>query len=86
MLMNKNVLISVACLIALVVLFMFIYDPLGFKKTAQAPTPIPAGDSNSLGEEISGQVDNPAESLPQNNVFEQAKVNPYKDVYKNPFQ
>ncbi len=43
------------------------------------------GVTTSLGEQIYTQTKNPLEDkIPQTNPF--AKVNPFKGVYKNPFQ
>ncbi|MDP3697632.1 MAG: hypothetical protein Q8R55_06525 [Candidatus Taylorbacteria bacterium] len=46
------------------------------------PTPVPA---EGLGSEIYKEVSNPTEGVSDANPFD-AKVNPYKDTYKNPFE
>lgn len=40
--------------------------------------------TTSLGEQIYQQTQNPVSALPQTNPF--SKVNPFKGVYKNPFE
>lgn len=47
------------------------------------PTPAPA-PAEGLGSEIYEEVSNPVENVSDANPFD-AKVNPYSDVYKNPF-
>lgn len=50
-----------------------------------------AQESQTLGEEIAGQTETPADSVPDVNPYKTAesnpfeKANPLKDVYKNPF-
>ena len=48
------------------------------------PTPVPA-PAEGLGSEIYEEVSNPTTGVEDANPFD-AKVNPYKDVYKNPFE
>lgn len=83
--MNKNKIITIVVIVVIVVISSLVIFKLKFSITP-APKPLTEEESKSLGEEISDQVNNPAEALPNNNVFENAKVNPYKDVYKNPFE
>ncbi|OGM96428.1 MAG: hypothetical protein A3B86_03155 [Candidatus Yanofskybacteria bacterium RIFCSPHIGHO2_02_FULL_38_22b] len=85
--MNKNLFIAVISLVVAAVLFAFVFfDLFKFRDLiTPTPTPVPLEESKSLGEEIN-QVDNPAENLPQTNVFEETKTNPYTDAYKNPFE
>lgn len=45
---------------------------------------IPKNSSNNLGATIYEQTQNPVSGLPETNPF--SKVNPFKGVYKNPFQ
>ncbi len=45
---------------------------------------IPKTSSNNLGATIYQQTQNPVNKLPETNPF--SKVNPFKGVYKNPFQ
>ena len=53
--------------------------------TGKVPNPFSKKPATSLGEQIYAQTQNPLEDkLPQTNPF--AKVNPFKGVYKNPFQ
>lgn len=44
---------------------------------------IPKTSSNNLGATIYQQTQNPVSTLPETNPF--SKVNPFKGVYKNPF-
>lgn len=61
------------------------------------PTPTsivtPKEEPQTLGGEISEQIENPTEKLPQvnpyeakTNPFEETKTNPFENLYKNPFQ
>ena len=89
--MNKNLIIAIAIIvIALGVFFWFRYY-----RAAPISVPPPASTEKSagLGSEISKQVQNPTDKLPETNPFQakvnpfgDVKTNPYKDVYKNPFQ
>ncbi len=45
---------------------------------------IPKTSSNDLGGQIYQQTQNPVSKLPNTNPF--GKLNPFKGVYKNPFQ
>ena len=64
---------------------------LGYYKATPIPTAkeeLPA----SLGGQIYGQIQNPAEKITETNPFEvktnpfeETKTNPFKDIYKNPF-
>lgn len=53
--------------------------------TGKLPNPLSKkGTTTSLGEQIYAKTQNPLEGkLPETNPF--AKVNPFKGVYKNPF-
>lgn len=51
---------------------------------ASTPVAIPTSTPAGLGSELYEEVSNPVENVSDTNPFN-AKVNPYKDTYKNPF-
>ncbi|TSC88330.1 MAG: hypothetical protein G01um10147_235 [Microgenomates group bacterium Gr01-1014_7] len=57
-----------------------------FVSSGKIPNPLSKkSEDPSLGEQIYTQTKNPLEGkLPESNPF--SKVNPFKGVYKNPFQ
>lgn len=92
---NKKVLYIIIAVAVIVVVLAagYLFRDKIFKK--QAP---PTGETSAktetqtLGGEISKQVGDSTEKIPETNPFqattnpfEEAKTNPYKDVYKNPF-
>lgn len=83
---NRGLIITVisTAVIAVAVVFVF-FSPFLEDDIAGSPTPLPSEENKSLGEEISDQVQDPAEKIPETNPFEKVKTNPYEDSYKNPF-
>ena len=89
--MNKNLIIAIAIVvIALGIFFLWKYYRAA---PISVPSPTSAEKSTGLGSEISKQVQNPTDKLPETNPFQakvnpfgDVKTNPYKNVYKNPFQ
>jgi len=77
---SKILVIEVVIIAALILVGVYFF----FNPIYRSSAPIPA--SQSLGDEISNQVQDPAEKLPETNPFNQAKTNPYEDSYKNPFE
>ncbi|MFY9493393.1 MAG: hypothetical protein WAP55_02880 [Minisyncoccia bacterium] len=77
--------VGVAVLVLIVVALGFYliwrYSQKGGEEKTSAPT---------LGEQVSGQVQTPTESVPNVNPYEAEtnpfeKANPLKNIYKNPF-
>ncbi|MBI2674275.1 MAG: hypothetical protein HYX22_00855 [Candidatus Yanofskybacteria bacterium] len=93
--MSKNLLIIVvAVVVAIIALVLVFFNPLKTQRSATVTsTPAPENVSKSLGEEISGQIQNPAEKLPESNPFqesanpfEETNTNPFRDTFTNPFE
>lgn len=74
--MGKTALIILVVLLVLGGIFVFIAG-------GKFPNPL-SKKGTSLGGQIYSQTQNSKDKLPDSNPF--AKVNPFKGVYKNPFQ
>jgi hypothetical protein len=79
------VVIIIAVLLAVSAVFLYKAGVFDFFKGAE-----PYGD---VGDDISDQIKNPTENIPDtnpyqegSNPFDESKVNPYDDVYENPFE
>lgn len=90
---KKNIIIVIGTIIIIIFAAGF-FAWQKYYKAEPAPTPSPVATEKlqTLGGEISKQVQNPAEKLPQTNPyeaktnpFEETKTNPFEDLYKNPF-
>lgn len=86
---KKVIIVGVIILAVLVLAGFYIYQSGQWRTKEEVKKEGPV----SLGEQIYGQVQNPAEKIPetnpykaQTNPFEETKTNPFKDVYKNPFE
>ena len=69
-------------LIVSVILFVLIAGLIFYARYIN--TPAGEKEAREAGDIISGQVQDPAEKLPQTNPFE-AKTNPFENAYENPF-
>lgn len=91
--MNKKItIIVIAIIIAIATIGFFVWQKYYKAEPAPTPSPVATEKPQTLGGEISEQVQNPAEKLPETNPyeaktnpFEEAKTNPFEDIYKNPF-
>lgn len=73
----------------LIIIFLVIAGMAVFKisKKKQAGWFDAVQTQASLQENVTKQTEiNPVENLPETNVFEEVKINPFEKIYKNPFK
>lgn len=78
----------VIAIVVIAVVIIGVYLWWYYSNNPKAPS---AQDSETLGEQVSGQTQTPTDSMPDVNPYEAdtnpfEKTNPLKDVYKNPFE